>query len=344
VTDTPPAAGPPPGWYPDPYGEPGYRWWDGVRWTDHRSTGQAPTDGGRSLLSPGDLLGETFRVLGQRIGHLFTLAALLFVPASVLSGGATYAAIDGIRFEDGEWSGVSTARITVAVVLVLTFMVFFAAYSAAVVRQAHAALAGSPEPWSASLTGGLSRTPRVVGVALLIWGTALVVMVLLTLLGAVLGLGGVLAMTLLVIPLALVVWWTRSGMATTAAALAPPGTGSLRTSLRLTSGRFAAFLGRFLLLLILWIAIQLATSIVTAPIAGQATTPPEDALVIDEDTGAIERFDLDAFVPDNVGVIGFTLVASALILAAARTLSMVGRASLYRSAGGPTEPAPSDGA
>ncbi|MGH9277896.1 MAG: DUF2510 domain-containing protein [Acidimicrobiales bacterium] len=27
---------PPPGWYPDPGGG-GWRWWDGVRWTDHQT-------------------------------------------------------------------------------------------------------------------------------------------------------------------------------------------------------------------------------------------------------------------------------------------------------------------
>jgi uncharacterized RDD family membrane protein YckC len=26
---------PPAGWYPDPSGDPGQRWWDGERWTDH---------------------------------------------------------------------------------------------------------------------------------------------------------------------------------------------------------------------------------------------------------------------------------------------------------------------
>ena len=29
------AAGPAPGWFPDPQGEARLRWWDGSRWTDH---------------------------------------------------------------------------------------------------------------------------------------------------------------------------------------------------------------------------------------------------------------------------------------------------------------------
>jgi hypothetical protein len=32
----PPDLGPPPGWYADPSGAPGWSWWDGRQWTGHR--------------------------------------------------------------------------------------------------------------------------------------------------------------------------------------------------------------------------------------------------------------------------------------------------------------------
>ena len=41
MTDTPSGL-PPAGWYPDPYGAPYERWWDGAQWTEHTTTPAAP--------------------------------------------------------------------------------------------------------------------------------------------------------------------------------------------------------------------------------------------------------------------------------------------------------------
>src|SRR5690349_7483387 len=33
-----------PGWYPDPSGRPGMRWWDGMQWTGHTVPPRPPVD------------------------------------------------------------------------------------------------------------------------------------------------------------------------------------------------------------------------------------------------------------------------------------------------------------
>jgi hypothetical protein len=330
----PPPSGPPPGWYPDPEGHPGYRWWNGIAWTEDRSGG---TDDGRSLLAIGDLLGETFRTLGQRIGHLFTLAVVLVVIPTAVGLGVIYAALEGLAYRDGTWSGVRPGWLAAAGVANLVLFLSGVAHRAAVGRQGFAALEGTPEPWSDSLRGGLRRTPRAVGANLAVWVPAVIgATVVWVVVGAVAP-----VLLLLVFPTvlgALVALWVRTGLVTTAAAVGAPGVGAIRSSFTATSGRFWAFLGRFLLLGILYWAVQVGGSTATAPVAGLSGAP-SDAVVVDDETGAIEVFDVGALVTDNLGVLGFTILVSGLVQAAASSVTALGRASLFRSAGGTADPA-----
>jgi Protein of unknown function (DUF2510) len=50
------AASPPPGWYPDPWGEAAYRWWNGSSWAPPASPLPQPRHRGRSLLGVGFLV------------------------------------------------------------------------------------------------------------------------------------------------------------------------------------------------------------------------------------------------------------------------------------------------
>jgi hypothetical protein len=43
---------PPPGWYPDPAGSPGTRWWDGQGWTEHLQQPAPPPVAGRPFGGP----------------------------------------------------------------------------------------------------------------------------------------------------------------------------------------------------------------------------------------------------------------------------------------------------
>lgn len=69
--DTPnPGQDPAPGWYPDPYGQPGQRWWDGTTWTDQISGGGAAgaaASGDRSLAQLVHILGLLTGFLGPLI-------------------------------------------------------------------------------------------------------------------------------------------------------------------------------------------------------------------------------------------------------------------------------------
>jgi hypothetical protein len=60
-----------PGWYADPTGGTGLRWWDGLNWTGRRSIASAATD-----LPP---LGPRFAMLGDVLGRLLLANAALSV-------------------------------------------------------------------------------------------------------------------------------------------------------------------------------------------------------------------------------------------------------------------------
>jgi hypothetical protein len=334
VPSGPPSDGPPPGWYPDPHGQPGYRWWNGVAWTDDRSVGE--TDQRGRLLPVGDMLGETFRVIGQRIGHLFTLAAVIMLAPTVLASVALYRAASGIRYEDGTWTGISAGDVVVLVVAGLATAVAQLVFTAAVNRHGMAAMAGTPEPWSDSVVGGLRRGLRVLWANVAVWLPVIVGLTVLVVLVAALA-GAVAVVLIFAVPVVLVWVWVRAGLVTTAASLAPTGVGSIRTSFGLTKGHFWGFLGRFLLLAVLWWAVNTGGSIATGPVAGFAAAPPDDAIEIDDDTGELLRVDVDALIPSNPGVIGFSLVVTTLVQAAAGTVTALARVSLYRSLSGPVE-------
>jgi hypothetical protein len=58
VSDSTGNAAPQPGWYPNPSGDPGYRWWDGRGWTEHvrapePTAGAASTPASGSAADPG---------------------------------------------------------------------------------------------------------------------------------------------------------------------------------------------------------------------------------------------------------------------------------------------------
>ncbi len=78
----------PPGWYPDPSGPPGQRYWDGSNWTEHRVAAPPPPPA-----PPAPDASKTMETLRQTLvdgynedyvkslaeGHVFTTAELAVV-------------------------------------------------------------------------------------------------------------------------------------------------------------------------------------------------------------------------------------------------------------------------
>ena len=65
----------PPGWYPDPSGQPQSRYWDGVQWTASTQPAPAPATG-RSGAVPGVVVGAVVAVLALLLGGALLLARL----------------------------------------------------------------------------------------------------------------------------------------------------------------------------------------------------------------------------------------------------------------------------
>jgi hypothetical protein len=182
MTEQLPPSQPTPGWYPDPGGGDGHRWWDGSAWTDsYRSAGQPPSSDAEPIaastpppptahsatpapvpaqkLSPlgsiGDWLSESFRLAAGRAGHFLPMVLIFVIAIGLPSAFATwYGLRDTVITVDPEnattefsYGGSSSwlvlALISLPVTAVLSFIL-----RGAVTRQAWMArsMADKPPP------------------------------------------------------------------------------------------------------------------------------------------------------------------------------------------------------
>lgn len=337
MTDQP-FESPQPGWYADPVTGTGYRWWNGTAWTDTLS---ATVDGaGGGLGGVGDWLTETFRLLTRRAGHIFTMIAILVLPSSLLSVLALWqligdARITGLNDSDGpEFIGFDTSGLVglgFSVVLQSVTTVWLAA---SVARHAERARAEDPEPWSASMIGGLARLPRALGSGLLY---VVILTVALVVVSVVIGLVGASLPILLIVAIpaavvAMLAVWIRFGFAITSASVAPRGVWGVTTSWRISDGHTFALMGRYVLLFLIATTLSFGSLTVTGPIAALSGTEPIEA-------GA-DEIAVSQLLGDNpAGFAASQLVSSlfqGVVLALFATASLV----LYRRLNGPVEARP----
>lgn len=336
MTDQPPPQTPPPGWYPDPVTGTGHRYWNGFAWTDDHSTGPDGTGGG--VQPVGEWLGETFRLVIDRIGHLFTLIVVVSLPTGLLAAYALYYGVRDVVVVFGQDAlgnqtidrvdGFSAASFAPAGLAMLLNLLASFILAAAVSRHIVFARTDRAESWSASLRGGAGRGFRVLGVSFLV-GLIVAAGVIVLVIPAL-----ILPPLLIVIIPAMIVggcWlWSRLTLATTGAAVAPKGVGSIKSSLELTQGLTMAIFGRLLLLLLIVIVIQLIGSFLTAPFAAGFG----GASGIDPTTDELRMIDIFG---GNAAVFGFQQVVGAIVGGLASSLYGAAMAVLYLDLGGPLD-------
>jgi hypothetical protein len=333
MTNQPPNL-PPPGWYDDPEGHPGLRWWDGTTWTQDRAPGPPPQGAVRTaggLRDVGEWLGQSFGLVKERAGHLFTMVVALSLPSGLIVSYALWSTLRQVTVAFDEttfdYEGPSSGSLLFLSVAVLLSGFVGMALWAAMQRQTMAALLDRPEPWSKSLGDGIVRSPKLLGNYLLIVLVFAVVLVLATVLTALVPLLGIVAFVGVFVLGMMAIG--RLLMFVPSATCSPAGTPTLKTTLALSKGFTWALIGRALLLLLILLGISIAASVVTAPLGASVSQD------IDPNGDVIRFADL---MGDNFPQFALVQVVSTLVNAIGIAVGAAATSILYKDRNGPLDP------
>ncbi|MEL7158041.1 MAG: hypothetical protein AAFN30_15790, partial [Actinomycetota bacterium] len=276
----------------------------------------------------------------SRAGHFFTMIVTLVVPATLINGLASFYAFRGLVITsdaEAETFSVSNdqasaSNYALAAVTYLMLLVAGIILTLAATRQAWAQSNDEAEPWSDSVRAAFGRLGRAVG-NLLVVGAVLFGLYLVLVISVAVSP----ALLLITFPVWLVaVFWfgARFCLVSTAATLAPRGTGCLRTSWDLTATRVRSLIGRMAVLTLFSVSLWLLMRIVAAPFVAIAGAPEP----VDLDAGA-DELRVGELLGDNPATFAIGQLFGALGNGTALVLWAVGLALVYRDLRGPVEPA-----
>lgn len=334
----------PPGWYPDPSGQPGYRWWDGYAWTEAvtgavgpatAEVGPVADDNPGPFEAVGPWLSESFRLCISRAGHFLPMIVLFVVSIMVpMSVAAWYGLRDTVLTYDSEEAvldvsfGGSSTWLGVVVGLLPIWAGLMFLCKAAAVRQAWAVQAERPEAWSVSVQSAVARSRRILPAG---FGRLAGYVALNGLFLAGVVLSPVLALTFPLVVFGLFLIWTRFSMVGTVAALGGPDDKPFPVSWSLTGVRFLPLLGRLMLLAFLAGNMVLVAGLIGTPfqaIAGASSEPVQSTS---------EVIVLNDWLGPNPSTFALGALFSALGIGANYVMAAVGTALLYRRLGGPSQ-------
>ncbi len=338
MSDPPPPTNPPPGWYPDPDGESGHRWWNGVAWTESVDTGEVRTAVEAASESPspigvfGPWFSESFRLTVSRAGHFLPMVLLFVLSVGLPASFALWFALRDtvLTFDQAsaapeiDYGGSSRWLIVVLATIPISAIGSFICKASAA-RQAWAAQADEPEPWSRSVAEVLRRWQKVVGYSLLracsYWALTAVFVV-----AASLSPGFILMFPFLAAVLLFL--WVRWTFVGTVAALAEPSAKPLAVSWDLSGRQFGALMGRLLVLAFVAFNMVLVFGILGAPftaIAGGGSSTVATTA---------ETLRTNDLLGDSATVFAIGALFNTIGLGAHYVLSAVGTTLLYRNLGG----------
>ncbi len=335
-----PSQNPPPGWYPDPQSPQMLRWWNGGEWTnDVRPADSmaapigAPASGGMRPIS--DWMTESFRLIINNAGSLFTLAVILLIPAALISAVAIWFGIrdlvlivdeqnsaEPFRIEGAE--SLPVAGLGLAANLLFTFL-----FAICATRLALSGRFGPAMSWEDSLGSGLRRLLPSIGWTLVGGFVLVVAFAILLAVSALLGPFGVLVGIILFLAL-FTFGFGRYAMAFTTPYVAASGSRNPLAVHRATRGHTAGTTGRTFLLFLIAVTASLAGSFVTGPVAALGGAEPVEA----GDT----VFRIADILGGNLGLFLLTTLVNSIIGAVATLLWHVGQASMFEDFGGQMDP------